>query len=142
MNFCQNEDIERIKGLGKKRTNSWFLPNEQKNTFQSLERISTFIEETTETISDWLNWLETVEDVEVKRRISPRVEELKKQIADLWSFDFVVEEGKSALNGFARQFIIREDDSLSPQDFLRKVRKKVVDLMKNNPQTKVKLILD
>ena len=134
--------LKELKDWVRKERIRGFSRMNKKNTFQSLERISTFIEETTETISDWLNWLETVEDVEVKRRISPRVEELKKQIADLWSFDFVVEEGKSALNGFARQFIIREDDSLSPQDFLRKVRKKVVDLMKNNPQTKVKLILD
>ena len=53
-----------------------------------------------------------------------------------------MEEEKSAFNGFARQFVIRGDDSLSPQDFLRKVRKKMVDLLKNNPQTKVKMILN
>ena len=85
-----------------------------------------------------MNWLETVEDAEVKRRVSPQVEKLKKQISDLWKSDFEVEEGKSALKGFAKEFFIRGDDSLSPQDFLRKVRKKVVDLMKNNPQKKVK----
>ena len=61
-------------------------------------KLPEIVEETTETISDWLNWLESVEDVKVRKRVSPRVEKLKKQIADLWSSDFVVEE-MSVLGG-------------------------------------------
>ena len=85
-----------------------------------------------------MNWLESVEDVKVRKRVSPRVEQLKKQIDDLWSSVLIVEEGKSALKGFAKEFFIRGDDSRSPQDFLRKTRGLVINLMKNNPQTKVK----
>ena len=49
----------------------------------------------------------------------PRWKKLKKQIAELWEEKLVVEKGKSAFGKFARQFIIRGDDSLSPQEFFR-----------------------
>ena len=42
---------------------------------------------------------------------------LKKQIAELWGEKLVVEKGKSAFGKFARQFIIRGDDSLSRKSF-------------------------
>ena len=43
------------------------------------KKIPEIVEKTTETISDWLDWLKTVEDESVKRRISPRAEKLKKK---------------------------------------------------------------
>ena len=74
------------------------------------------IEKNVETVVDWLNWLENMEDESLKKEVDPAVEKLKKEIGELWKKQLVVEEGKSALKGFAKQFFIRGDDSvLSPR---------------------------
>ena len=59
----------------------------------------------------------------------------------MWGEKLVVEKGKSAFGNFARQFIIRGDDSLSPQEFFRKARGEIKLLLRQNPQTKVQCIL-
>ena len=70
------------------------------------------------------------------------MEKLKKQIAELWGEKLTVEKGKSAFGKFAKQFIIRGDDSTTPQEFFRKARGEIVLLLRQNPQTKVQCILN
>ena len=53
-----------------------------------------------------------------------------------------MEKGKSAFGRFARQFIIRGDDSATPQEFFRKATGEIKLLLRQNPQTKVKCILN
>ena len=100
------------------------------------------IEENVENVVDWAKWLESVEDAEIRKKSTPAVEKLKKQIAELWGEKLTVEKGKSAFGNFARQFIIRGDDSLSPQEFFRKARGEIKLLLRQNPQTKVQCILN
>ena len=100
------------------------------------------IEENVENVVDWAKWLESVEDAEIRKRSTPAVEKLKKQIAELWGEKLTVEKGKSAFGNFARQFIIRGDDSLSLQEFFRKARGEIKLLLRQNPQTKVQCILN
>ena len=100
------------------------------------------IKENINNVVDWADWLESVEDVEIRKKSTPEVEKLKKQIAELWGEKLTVEKGKSAFGKFARQFIIRGDDSLSPQEFFRKARGEIVLLLRQNPQTKVQCILN
>ena len=100
------------------------------------------IEENVENVVDWAKWLESVEDAEIRKKSTPAVEKLKKEIAELWGEKLVVEKGKSAFGKFARQFIIRGDDSLSPQEFFRKARGEIKLLLRQNPQTKVQCILN
>ena len=100
------------------------------------------IEENVENVVDWAKWLESVEDAEILKRSTPAVEKLKKQIAELWGEKLTVEKGKSAFGNFARQFIIRGDDSLSLQEFFRKARGEIKLLLRQNPQTKVQCILN
>ena len=100
------------------------------------------IEENVENVVDWAKWLESVEDAEIRKKSTPAVEKLKKQIAELWGEKLVVEKGKSAFGKFTRQFIIRGDDSLSPQEFFRKARGEIKLLLRQNPQTKVQCILN
>ena len=95
-----------------------------------------------ENVVDWAKWLESVEDAEIRKRSTPAVEKLKKQIAELWGEKLTVEKGKSAFGNFARQFIIRGDDSLSLQEFFRKARGEIKLLLRQNPQTKVQCILN
>ena len=79
------------------------------------------IKENINNIADWVSWLENVKDDEIRKRSTPAVEKLKKQIAELWGEKLTVEKGKSAFGKFARQFIIRGDDSAFPcKSFSRK----------------------
>ena len=100
------------------------------------------IEENVENVVDWVKWLESVEDAEIRKKSTPAVEKLKKQIAELWGEKLVVEKGKSAFGKFAKQFIIRGDDSFSLQEFFRKARGEIKLLLRQNPQTKVQCILN
>ena len=100
------------------------------------------IGENVENVVDWAKWLESVEDAEIRKKSTPAVEKLKKQIAELWGKKLTVEKGKSAFGKFAKQFIIRGDDSATPQEFFRKARGEIVLLLRQNPQTKVQCILN
>ena len=100
------------------------------------------IEENVENVVDWAKWLESVEDAEIRKRSTPAVEKLKKQIAELWGEKLTVEKGKSAFGNFAKQFIIRGDDSFSLQEFFRKAKGEIKLLLRQNPQTKVQCILN
>ena len=108
----------------------------------SPKAIPKVVEKNVETVVDWLNWLENVEDENLKKEVDPAVTKLKKEIEKLWKKQLVVEEGKSALKGFAKQFFIRGDDSVFPQEFLLKARGHVVKLLQENPHTKVKGVLN
>ena len=81
------------------------------------------------------------EDESLRKEVDPAVEKLKKEIGELWKKRLIVEEGKSALKGFVKQFFIRGDDSSSPQEFLLKARGHVIKLLRENPHTKTKCIL-
>ena len=94
------------------------------------QKIPEVIEEQIETIEDWLNWLEEVDE-----------QEIREQISELWENKLVVEEGISALKGFAKEFVIKGDKSISPQHFYKKAKPFVVNLLNSNSKTKVKLIL-
>ena len=96
----------------------FLIPEKRKILSKNVPRA---IKENIMHVVDWADWLESVEDEEIRKKSTPAVEKLKKQIAELWGEKLVVEKGKSAFGKFARQFIIRGDDSLSLQEFFRKV---------------------
>ena len=123
-----------------KKINAPFLIPEKRKILPRV--VPRAIKENIMHVVDWADWLESVEDEEIRKRSTPAVEKLKKQIAELWEEKLVVEKGKSAFGKFARQFIIRGDDSLSPQEFFRKARGEIVLLLQQNPQTKVQCILN
>ena len=108
----------------------------------SPKAIPKVVEKNVETVVDWLNWLENVEDESLKKEVDPAVTKLKQEIGELWEKQLVVEEGKSALKGFAKQFFIHGDDSVFPQEFLLKARGHVAKLLQENPHTKVQCVLN
>ena len=92
---------------------------------------------------NWQSWLENVtKGSGLKKKVNPRIEKLKKKVGKLWKKRLIVDKGKSALKGFAKQFFIRGDDSVFPQEFLLKARGHVVKLLQENPHTKVKCVLN
>ena len=123
-----------------KKINAPFLIPEKRKILPRV--VPRAIKENIMHVVDWADWLESVEDEEIRKRSTPAVEKLKKQIAELREEKLVVEKGKSAFGKFARQFIIRGDDSLSPQEFFRKARGEIKLLLQQNPQTKVQCILN
>ena len=55
--------------------------------------------------------------------------------------DFQIRKEKSALNNFTRQFVIDGKDGFSPKDFLIATKPKIIEKLKENKQTKTKMIL-
>ena len=84
--------------------------------------------------------MEKIKDENLKSEFSPKIEKLKKKLTQLWKDNFI-KERRSALKGFVKEFIIHGDDSISPMHFYERVKPLVVDLLNENPKTKVKLIL-
>jgi len=54
---------------------------------------------------------------------------------------FDVVETKSALQAFAKEYMITGRDGYDPDSFMDAAKETVINLLENNPQTKVKLIL-
>ena len=94
-------------------------------------------------LTDWLN--DQVRK-QVVKPMNERLEAFKAKINKLYSNKntrdtFEVEESKSALKKFAVQYIIKGKSGYDPKRFLSAVRGSVENLLKNNSQTKIKMIL-
>ena len=68
----------------------------EKKDFSS-KQIPSAIKQNVKTVVDWANWLESVDDVDIRIKSTPAVEKLKKEIAELWKQSLVVEKGKNPL---------------------------------------------
>ena len=93
---------------------------------------------------DWNAWLESVKDVEekwLKRKLNPMVANMKKQINEIWEQEFTPKKSVSSLKEFVTQFTIQGKAGFSPSDFLRTVKPKLIQLLKEKPRTKVKMTL-
>ena len=96
-----------------------------------------------DSLTDWLN--DQVRK-QVVKPVNEKLEAFKAKINKLYSNKdtrdtFEVEESKSALKKFAVQFIIKSKSGYDPKRFLSAVKESVENLLKNNSQTKVKMIL-
>ena len=54
---------------------------------------------------------------------------------------FDVEETKSALGEFVKEYVITSRDGYDPDSFMNAAKETVINLLENSRQTKVKLIL-
>ena len=96
-----------------------------------------------DSLTDWLN--DQVRK-QVVKPVNERLEAFKAKINKFYSHKvtrdtFEVEESKSALKKFAVQYIIKGKSGYDPKRFLSAVKESVENLLKNNSQTKVKIIL-
>ena len=66
---------------------------------------------------------------------------MKKSVMSLFGEDFQIRKEKSALQDFTRQFVIDGQDGFSPKDFLVATKPKITEKLKENKQTKTKMIL-
>ena len=93
------------------------------------------------TIKDLIKYLDDVK--EVPKSVSPNLRKLKKKIDDIYKKTriFEVVESDSALRNFANVYTIDGKDGFDPQSFMDGARENIIRLLRNNRNTKVKLIL-
>ena len=93
------------------------------------------------TIKDLIKYLDNVK--EIPKSVSPNLKKLKKKIDDIYKKKniFEVEESDSALRNFANVYTIYGKEGFDPQSFMDGARENMTELLRNNRNTKVKLIL-
>ena len=93
------------------------------------------------TIKDLIKYLDNVK--EVPKSVSPNLRKLKEKIDDIYKRKriFEVVESDSALRNFANVYTIDGKDGFDPQSFMDGARENMIRLLRNNRNTKVKLIL-
>ena len=94
------------------------------------------------TIKDLIKYLDNVK--EIPKSVSPNLRKLKKKIDKIYRRKriFRVIESDSALRNFANVYTIDGKDGFDPQSFIDGARENMTGLLRNNRNTKVKLILN
>ena len=102
-----------------------------------------FIEKTIETFSDWMNWL-AESGKNIVKKIPPKLKNLKEKINAIFEKEkkIEVQKGESALKNFVREYIIDGKTGYDPRTFFEVVRNLVLKILKENKNTKVKMILN
>ena len=90
-----------------------------------------------------MNWLAESGQKYIVKPISSTLKNLKENINKIFEEEkeFEVKEGESVLRRFARQFTIDGKSGYDPQTFLEAVKNLVLQILRDNRKTKVKLIL-
>ena len=93
------------------------------------------------TVKDLIKYLDNVK--EIPKSVSPNLKKLKKKIDDIYKKIkiFEVKESNSALRNFAKVYTIDGKEGFDPQSFMDGVHENMTELLRNNRNTKVKLIL-
>ena len=101
------------------------------------------VQKTVETFSGWMNWLVESGKTYIAKPISSSLKNLKEKINKIFEEkDFKVREGESALKKFVREYIIDGKPGYYPQRFFELVKNLILKILKENKNTKVKLILN
>ena len=92
------------------------------------------------TIKDLIKYLDNVK--EIPKSVSPNLRKLKKKIDKIYRRKriFEVRDSDSALKNFANVYTIDGKDGFDPQSFMDGARENMTGLLRNNRNTKVKLI--
>ena len=93
------------------------------------------------TIKDLIKYLDNVK--EIPKSVSPNLRELKEKIDDIYKRRriFEVEESDSALRNFSNVYTINGKDGFDSKSFMDGAHENMTGLLRNNRNTKVKLIL-
>ena len=101
------------------------------------------IKKTVETFSGWMNWLAESGKEYIIKPISASLKNLKEKINKIFEENkFTLKEGKSALKNFVREYIIDGRPGYGPQRFFEAARKLLIKILRENKNTKTKMILN
>ena len=107
------------------------------------DKIPSFIENTVETFSGWLNWLAESGKKYIPKPTTSKLKNLKEKINEIFeSKKFEVKTGVSALQNFVREFVIEGQNGYDPPKFFETVKNLILDIFRENKNTKVKLTLN
>ena len=107
------------------------------------DKIPSFIEKTVETFSGWLNWLAESGKKYIPKPITSKLKNLKEKINKIFEGKkFEVKTGDSALQNFVREFVIDGKNGYDPPTFFETVKNLILDIFRENKNTKVKLVLN
>ena len=101
----------------------------------------TVIKKTVATFSEWMNWLAESGKKYIVKPISEKLQNLKNKINAIFTPNFTVRDGPSALKEFVREKIIDGQPGFDPKSFFAAIRNLVLEILKKNTPTKVKMIL-
>ena len=92
-------------------------------------------------VKDLLDYLGNVK--EIPKSVSPRLNKLQEQIESIFEemIPFEAKERDSALRGFARVYTVDAMGVFDPRSFMDGARENLTEILRNNRNTKVKLIL-
>ena len=92
-------------------------------------------------VEDLINYLDNVR--EIPKSVSPRVKKLQEKIDSIyeWVKSFEVRESNSALRKFTKVYTVNGIEGYDARSFLQNARKNITSVLRNNRETKVKLIL-
>ena len=99
----------------------------------------TVIKKTTETVLGWMDWLKE-SGKKIIKPVSAALKNLKEKINALFEEKFVVRDGQSSLNNFAREKIIDGKPGYDPKRFFQKTRNLLIKILEENKNTKTKMI--
>ena len=100
------------------------------------------IKKTVETFSGWMNWLAESGKKLFVKPVSSALKNLKEKINKIFEDKkFQVREGQSALQNFVREFTIEGKTGYDPRSFFEAVRNLILEIFRENKNTKVKMIL-
>ena len=102
---------------------------------------STAINKTVETFSEWMDWLVESGKKYIVKPISVKLQNLKNKINAIFAPNFTVRDGPSALKEFVREKIIDGQPGFDPKSVFAAFRNLVLEILKKNTPTKVKMIL-
>ena len=92
-------------------------------------------------VKDLLDYLGNVK--EIPKSVSPKLNKLQEQIKRIFEekIPFEVEETDSALRSFAKVYTVDAMGVFDPRSFMDGARENLTEILRNNRNTKVKLIL-
>ena len=107
------------------------------------DKAPSFIEKTVKTFSGWMNWLAESGQKYIIKPITSTLKNIKKKIKKIFEKEeFKLKEGQSALKNFVREYIIDGKPGYDPQAFFESVRSLILKILRENKNTKVKMILN
>ena len=92
-------------------------------------------------VKDLFDYLGNVK--EIPKSVSPKLNKLQEQIKKIFEekIPFEVKETDSALRSFAKVYIVDAKGVFDPRSFMDGARENLTEILRNNRNTKVKLIL-
>ena len=97
-----------------------------------------------ENMTSWYDWLVSNVPETIRRPVSVAYRKMKDKLMSLFkqTLDYEVTPVRRLLSGaVSHHEVLPRNETISPQDFLREIRRPVISFMRERPENKVQLVL-